>query len=160
MGASKLGMASSRVMGTCAIGGQAIGTAAALCLKGDGDIRHVDVEALQQTLLRDDCYLPLHENTDPLTWPVAVKSRRPPSRRITPQRTSSPALPVSRGGPQRVAVRWPVRERRVGPAGPAEDWQNSPGAGDLRLQFRFGEEDHSCPPAASSSRRSAFPRSW
>ena len=66
MGASKLGMASSRVMGTCAIGGQAIGTAAALCLKGDGDIRHVDVEALQQTLLRDDCYLPLHENTDPL----------------------------------------------------------------------------------------------
>ena len=37
-------------------------------------------------------------NSYEVTWPVAVKSRRPPSRRITPQRTSSPALPVvSRG---------------------------------------------------------------
>lgn len=65
MGASKLAMASSRVMGTCAIGGQAIGTAAALLTKSDStDIRAVDIKALQETLLRDDCYLPERRSTD------------------------------------------------------------------------------------------------
>lgn len=65
MGASKLGMATSRVMATCAIGGQAIGTAAALLHKGDcADIRDVDIQLLQQTLLKDDCYLPELTNTD------------------------------------------------------------------------------------------------
>ena len=64
MGASKLAMASSRVMGTCAIGGQAIGTAAALCVRDGCDIRGVDIHALQQTLLRDDCYLPGIVNRD------------------------------------------------------------------------------------------------
>ena len=33
IGATKLGMASSRVMGTCAVGGQAAGTAAAMCIQ-------------------------------------------------------------------------------------------------------------------------------
>ena len=64
MGASKLAMASSRVMGTCAIGGQAIGTAAAQCVKRGCAIREVDITALQQQLLRDDCYLPNVENID------------------------------------------------------------------------------------------------
>ncbi len=64
MGASKLAMASSRVMGTCAIGGQAFGTAAALCVKHGCTIREVNVTELQQQLLRDDCYLPHLSNTD------------------------------------------------------------------------------------------------
>lgn len=67
MGASKLAMASSRVMGTCAVGGQAVGTAAALCKKY-GCTPH-DVEAhmkeLQQLLLKDDCYIPGYKNEDP-----------------------------------------------------------------------------------------------
>ncbi len=65
MGASKLAMASSRVMGTCAIGGQAFGTAAAQLIgNGKSDVREVDIAALQQAPLRDDCYLPRHRNTD------------------------------------------------------------------------------------------------
>jgi hypothetical protein len=65
MGASKLAMASARVMGTCAIGGQAFGTAAAQLIEnGKTDIREVDIVALQETLLRDDCYLPGHRNAD------------------------------------------------------------------------------------------------
>ena len=65
MGASKLAMSSTRVMGTCAIGGQAIGTAAAmLCSDGAENIRNIDVKKLQQKLLRDDCYLPLLVNED------------------------------------------------------------------------------------------------
>ena len=66
MGASKLAMASSRVMGTCAIGGQAIGTAAALLAQADKrNVREIDMPELQKTLLRDDCYLPGYRNTDP-----------------------------------------------------------------------------------------------
>ncbi len=64
MSASKLAMASSRVMGTCAIGGQALGTAAALCVQHGCGIRDVNVGELQQLLLRDDCYLPGITNRD------------------------------------------------------------------------------------------------
>ena len=66
LSASKLGMASTRVMGTCAIGGQAIGTAAAQAIRAGCDIRAVDMKELQQTRLRDDCYLPGLKNEDPL----------------------------------------------------------------------------------------------
>ncbi len=64
MGASKLAMASSRVMGTCAIGGQAVGTAAAMCVKQNIAIRNLDITELQQTLLYDDCYIPNVYNFD------------------------------------------------------------------------------------------------
>ena len=64
MGASKLAMASTRVMGTCAAGGQAIGTAAAIALKDGVSIRNINVNKLQQRLLKDDCYLPNLKNTD------------------------------------------------------------------------------------------------
>ncbi len=64
MGASKLAMASSRVMGTCAIGGQAVGTAAAICIKHNIGIRDINIDHLQQTLLYDDCYLPNVYNSD------------------------------------------------------------------------------------------------
>lgn len=65
MGASKLAMSSTRVMGTCAIGGQAIGTAAAmLCSQNAENIRNISITELQQNLLRDDCYLPMLVNQD------------------------------------------------------------------------------------------------
>ena len=54
-------MSSSRVMGTCAILGQALGTAIAQAIKDGTDIRKVNVSKLQQTLMEDDCYLPWHE---------------------------------------------------------------------------------------------------
>ncbi len=63
---SKLAMSSTRVMGTCAVGGQAVGTAAAMCIKRQctpADIlNHID--ALQQELLRNDCYIPGIVNRD------------------------------------------------------------------------------------------------
>ena len=66
LSASKLAMASSRVMGTCAVGGQAVGTAAALCHKYGcnpmGVMEHM--QELQQTLLKDDCYIPGYKNED------------------------------------------------------------------------------------------------
>ena len=65
--ATKLAMGSTRVMGTCAIGGQAVGTAAALCMKyqcGPKEIKD-HMQELQQILLKDDCYLPGILNEDP-----------------------------------------------------------------------------------------------
>lgn len=65
--ASKMAMGSTRVMGTCAVGGQAVGTAAALCIKYDCDPRgsQEHMRELQQMLLKDDAYIPGIWNEDP-----------------------------------------------------------------------------------------------
>lgn len=66
--ATKLGMCSTRIIGCCAIGGQAVGAAAALCRKYNCDpgelIPHI--EELQQIILKNDGFLPGVKNTDPL----------------------------------------------------------------------------------------------
>lgn len=62
-------MASARVMKTCAVMGQAIGTAAALCLKQDvlpKDLAGEQLDALRQQLLRDDLWIIGLKNEDPL----------------------------------------------------------------------------------------------
>lgn len=63
---SHLAFASTRVMATCGVAGQAIGTAAAICIKKGllpkGLYRHID--ELQQQLLKDDCYIPGVSNKD------------------------------------------------------------------------------------------------
>lgn len=66
--ASHLAFGSTRVMGTCAVVGQAIGTAAAMCMKKDLLPRGLcgEMTELQSTLMRDDCYLPGIEYTDEL----------------------------------------------------------------------------------------------
>lgn len=59
--ATHMAMSSTRVMATCAIMGQAIGTAAALSVKNSLSPRGVyeaKMAALQETLLDQDCYLP------------------------------------------------------------------------------------------------------
>ena len=65
--ATKMGFCSTRVMGTCAVGGQAAGTAAALAIRHGCIPREVSryMDELQQTLLKDDCYIPGYKNTDP-----------------------------------------------------------------------------------------------
>jgi 2-polyprenyl-6-methoxyphenol hydroxylase-like FAD-dependent oxidoreductase len=68
--ATHIAFASTRVMATCAVGGQAVGTAAALWLReATNDIRVLstpaNVRALQQRLLRDDAFLPGVRNEDP-----------------------------------------------------------------------------------------------
>lgn len=65
--ASKMAMGSTRVMGTCAVGGQAVGTAAARCIKYDCDPRGAQehMRELQQMLLKDDAYIPGIWNEDP-----------------------------------------------------------------------------------------------
>ena len=64
--ASHMAFASARVMGTCAVGGQAVGTAAAIAVREKIKPRDVSryMKELQQMLLRDDCYLPGIQNED------------------------------------------------------------------------------------------------
>jgi hypothetical protein len=59
--ASHIAMSSTRVMATCALLGQAAGTAAYIATKDSISPREVyagRMEELQQTLMDDDCYLP------------------------------------------------------------------------------------------------------
>lgn len=68
LSATKLAMGATRVMGTCAIGGEAAGTAAALAaMKGltpeEYGAWHMD--ELRRTLARNDCYFPGYKNEDP-----------------------------------------------------------------------------------------------
>lgn len=65
--ASKMAFSSCRVMGTCSVGGQAAGTAAAIAVKRGCSPREVGqrhIEELQQTLMKNDCYIPGHSNLD------------------------------------------------------------------------------------------------
>jgi len=67
---SHAAMSSSRLMGTCAVMGQAAGTAAAIAARERILPRDVNdhIPELQQTLLRDDCYLPwVAQEFGPLT---------------------------------------------------------------------------------------------
>ena len=64
---TKMAFGSSRVMGTCSVGGQAVGTAAAMAARYGCTPREIGVhmDELQQTLLKDDCYIPGFANHDP-----------------------------------------------------------------------------------------------
>ena len=66
--ATHLALGSTRVGATCAVLGQAVGTAAALCVRKDVFPRELGakhVVELQQALLRDDQYIPGLKNEDP-----------------------------------------------------------------------------------------------
>ncbi|WP_282122097.1 FAD-dependent oxidoreductase [Algibacter mikhailovii] len=58
---SHMGLSSSRIISTCALMGQAVGTASALCRKhgvSPRDLGKHHINELQEQLLRDDSYLP------------------------------------------------------------------------------------------------------
>ena len=64
---SKMAFSSTRVMATCAVGGQAVGTAAAIAIEKNCSVREVGqyhIRQLQQQLLKDDCYIPGLRNED------------------------------------------------------------------------------------------------
>lgn len=54
-------LSSSRVMATCAILGQALGTAVAQAIGEGCKIEDVNIQRLKQTLMDDDCFIPWHK---------------------------------------------------------------------------------------------------
>ena len=82
--ASHVALASTRVMATCAVLGQAAGTAAAMCVRTAGSPRELGadrIEELQLQLYRDDVYLPGVCIRDPedLALQAEVSAQRPGS---------------------------------------------------------------------------------
>jgi hypothetical protein len=67
---SHMAFSSTRVMATCAIVGQAVGTAAAIAIKKQMKPCEIlsDITELQQQLLKDDCYIPGVLNEDSLDY--------------------------------------------------------------------------------------------
>ena len=66
--ASHMALGSARVQQTCSVMGQAVGTAAAMCIAENVDPRTLGrtrIKALQQRLLKDDAYIPGFRNEDP-----------------------------------------------------------------------------------------------
>ena len=72
---SHLAFASTRVMGTTSVCGQAVGTAAALAKRKGITPRDVGkyITELQQMLLKDDCFIPNFKNEDKADYALTAK---------------------------------------------------------------------------------------
>lgn len=78
-------MSASRVMATCALIGQAVGTAAYLAVTGNLTPRGVyesKISALQQMLMEDDCWLPWHVHQVPVLTAEAKISGAPDAEQL------------------------------------------------------------------------------
>jgi hypothetical protein len=133
--ATHVAFASTRVMATCAAVGQGVGTAAAYAVARDCVLDDLlaspdDLNAIQQQLLRDDCFLVGRENQAPLdrarTAQVAASSEQP----------NGPASAVTTG-----QTRCIFGERGAPPTRRSESpqrWMSDPEAGfPAWLELRF-----------------------
>jgi hypothetical protein len=127
--ATHIAFASTRVMATCAVIGQGVGTAAALALRQNvlpADIAADAklVHAIQQQLLRDDCYLIGVSNDDPKDLVrIAAAITASSCRRLV--RQNEEALPHSRecpcgaenirSGQTRIVTKLPGHRQHPGP---------------------------------------------
>jgi hypothetical protein len=133
--ASYVAFTSSRVMGTCAVIGQAVGTAAAQCVEAGVLPRDLAkdakrVERLQQTLLRDDQSIKNARNLDPrdvarqATVTASAEkdnakaalvidgyTRDIPDKRGDPAEVHQWAAPVSDGNPAWLELKWSKPQR-------------------------------------------------
>jgi len=96
LSASHIAFASTRVMATCAAAGQAVGTAVAVAWKQSASLAELTtgllLESVQQTLLKDDAFVPTLENTDP-----ADLARTASALRASSEKDGSPAAAVVDG---------------------------------------------------------------
>jgi hypothetical protein len=111
-------MSSCRVMATCAILGQAVGTAAAIAARVQASPRDVydrHLDELKQTIMDDDGYLP---------W----------NRRDVPALSRDATLSASEGDPE------PLRNGIDRPIGETDNgWSTAPGGW---AQYTFGQPQH------------------
>lgn len=140
LSASHVAFTSTRVMATCAVMGQALGTAAAYCIQHQLQPRQLantpsDLNNLQQRLLRDDQTLRDRRNEDPLDLARAAE--------VTASACVAEADPanVLNGWVRDLPGRW---ENRWGaPLGPDGawlqlTWKNAPTLSQVQLCFDTG----------------------
>ncbi len=97
---SHVALGGTRVMRTNCIMGQAVGTAASLCVENDVPPRTVGkehIEELQQMLLKDGCYIPGEKNEDPKDLALSAKITASSVKTI-----EDPASVLSRSGTPRI----------------------------------------------------------
>ena len=137
--ATHVAFTSARVMATCAVIGQAVGTASAHCVEGGILPRYLarnkqQVARLRQTLLRDDQTIKGLRNKDPrdLARQAAVSAsaeagsakaalvidgllRDIPDKKGDPMEVHHWAAPIPDGQPAWIELRWqkPVRLRQI-----------------------------------------------
>lgn len=103
-------LGSTRVMMTCAVIGQAVGTAAALCKKHGITPRELyekHVHELQQVLVRDDCFIPEVPNRDAGDLARRAEAKATSHAELTLEPVGEEALYVDR------CIVFPVSESRV-----------------------------------------------
>jgi len=126
--ASHVALGSTRLMLTCALMGQAVGTAAALCLRHKATPRQVAtkrIDALQQQLLKDDCYIPEVSNRDPSDLALGAMASATSSAELSLE----PVLDDADLAMDRAQI-FPVSEGRIDTLSLLLRWK---GEGDLDL---------------------------
>ncbi len=140
--ATHVAFTSTRVMATCAVGGQAAGTAAAMCLDRGISPRQLAsepklVSALQQRLMRDDQTIKNVRNSDPAD--LARMARATASAEIGDAKALLVLDGVARDIPGQGIHHWeaPLGEA---PAGSwiALEWEKAQRVGELQITFDTG----------------------
>jgi len=102
-----------RVMGTTALMGQAAGTACALALRDKVAIADAPIKEVQQTLLRDDCFLPNARNEDPLDLARTATVSASSEAVLTGTEPNDKPQPLTHRRGQFIAVNGPLRRISV-----------------------------------------------
>lgn len=140
---SHVGFGSTRVMATCAVGGQAVAHAAALCQRHGvlprdiGQEKYLD--ALQQNILRTGGYIPRLPGKDPLDLARQARPSASSVFQLKELPSGGPRLPLSRSCAQMIPVTagavpemtfWAdVTERtelQIELRAPSDPWHHSP----------------------------------
>jgi hypothetical protein len=138
--ASHVAFTSTRVMATCAVVGQAAGTAAALCVRHGLSPRglaadRARVVELQQTLLRDDQTIKGRRNEDPRD--LARQARVTASAAVDDSPAANVINGVARAIPGKATNRWAVEMTPDG-AWIELSWDAPRPIGEIQLTFDSG----------------------
>lgn len=107
-------LGTTRLMATCAIIGQAAGTAASLCVKHGKTPREVGrdhIRELQQLLLKQDCYIPGVRNEDPEDLARRAKAVASSEATLRPPQRADEFRPLDRPRAQSFVLSGPRLER-------------------------------------------------
>ena len=129
--ASRQAFSSARVMGTCAVVSQAAGTAAAMAVRKGllpADIAG-QVGALQQALLKDDCFIPGFVNTD------ALDLARTAQAAASSETAEGACVQLTRGCSRGQENAWISREQEGLPAWAELSWDAPVAMREVRLVF-------------------------
>ncbi len=93
--ASHVAFGSTRVMGTCGSAAQAVGMAAAICIRDDRLLTDVNIQQLQMELMRSGQYIPDFRLDDPDDLTLRAEITSSSQLRLARLRPDGPLLPLT-----------------------------------------------------------------